>query len=332
MTTKSSSRPRGDIGLGDLAKILVELDLSKSEHLHLAAKSLGFEGLTHPQSGKPQVAANTQMRRPQRQQKVSKPEPRFSLPATPEISIKPAGDIVESTLEPLPLLAAQPAPDWLKPIKKPETRQKTKVIRKRLLPRNRAAGVLKASLAVRRPGRRLDIPHIINRVISGKPLTELPHIQIGSLENGVDLLCDYSESMQPFYVDLENLKNSLQKLFGKNRYRIFEYNTDPGSDINWNAMDEPLPWAPIPGRPVILASDFGRARSHGLHRRLQASRWRAFQKHTGKKKTPLLLCSPVPPTSLPRWLGRETKVIHWDPRTRAGTVSGIIGIGHETGL
>ncbi len=330
MTTKHFYRPRGDIGLGDLARVLVELDLSESQHLHLAAYSLGFEGLVHAESSRPQAAADAQMRKPLRQKKQAKPQRRFSAPPEPEIIPKPAGDILLSTLEPLPALTPQSAPDWLQPVN-PATKQKTKVIRKRLLPRNRAAGVLKAALAVRRPGRRLDVPRLINQVVSCKPLFELPHLPVGSLEQGVDLLCDYSESMQPFYADLENLKTSLQKLLGNERCRVFEYDIDPRTAIKWTSKDEPLPWTPQAGRPALLASDFGRGSSHELRRRLQANTWRSFLTSIRNKQVPLLACSPLPPTSLPRWLGSETKVIHWDPRTRAGAVSKLIGIGHEIG-
>ncbi|MCP4467936.1 MAG: hypothetical protein GY813_14460 [Halieaceae bacterium] len=331
VTTSRASRPRGDIGLGDLARALVELDLGTARHLHLAAYSLGFEGLAHPESGKPRVAADAPMRKPSRHKKESAPRRRFSAPAESETTARPVGDVVASTLDPLPPLAAEPAPDWLQPVV-PESKQKNKVVRKRLLPRNRAAGVLKAALAVRRSGRRLDVPRLIDRVISGKPLLELPYLPAGSLERGVDLLCDYSESMQPFYADLENLGNSLQKIMGGERCRVFEYDIDPMTAIAWTARDEPVAWAPVPGRPVLLATDFGRGSPQGLRRRLQAKTWRSFLTYIERNQVPLLAWSPLPPATLPRWLGHETKIIHWDPRTRAGAVSRLIGIGHEIGF
>lgn len=330
MTTSSSPRVRGDIGLGDLAKILAKLDLKETRHLHLAANVLGFEGIAYPQKGKPEVAATSKMRQSRtRNRKEKKSEHRFSLPPTPEISVKPAGHILNSTLKPLPLLeSSAPAPDWLKP-SPPERQKKASVIRKRLFTRNRAAGIMKASLAVRRQGRRLDIPKVINHVVSGKPLTVLPQLQIGSVENGVDLFCDFSESMQPFYADFDNLKKSLFYIFGNNRYRFFEYDTDPSEAISWSAQDEVTDWMPVSGRPVVLATDFGQSSQGAAQRCLQFRDWRKFLKKIRRGKTPLLVCSPLPPSMLPRWLGREIKVIHWDPRTRAGSVSRIFGIGHE---
>lgn len=331
MVSKLASRPRGDIGLGDLATVLVKLDLGKAQHLHLAAHSLGFEGLAHPETGGPQVAADATMRKPLRRKKESAPRPRFTAPPVVEPTAKPVGDVLASTLDPLSAASVKSPPDWLQPVD-PATQQETKVVRRRLLPRNRAAGVLKAALAVRRPGRRLDVPRLIRQVVSGKPLLELPHLPVGSLEQGVDLLCDYSESMQPFYVDLANLQNSLQKILGGERCRVFEYDIDPLTAIAWTPLDEPRAWVPVLGRPILLATDFGRGSPQGLRRGLRAKTWRAFLAYIERNKVPLLIWSPLPPATLPRWLGHATKIIHWDPRTRAGTVSRLIGIGHEIGL
>ncbi len=331
MTTRRSSRIRGDIGLGDLAEVLVELKLEETEHLRLASNLLGFTGLATRKAGKPQVAAKSEIRKAgKRRKKEKKTTPRHALPSTPEQLIKPDGRLLNSTLTLLSELESSQAPDWLKPVD-PGSGKKNNVIRQRLFPRNQSAGILKASLAVRRPGRRLDIPKIIELAVSAKPLTELPHLQIGGLENGVDLFCDYSESMQPFYADLNNLKNSLHQIYGANRCRCFEYDTDPTEAESWNALEQASSWSPIAGRPVLLATDFGHARQDP-HRRLQLRDWRQFVRNIQLKKTPLLVCSPLPPSALPTWLGREVKIIHWDPRTRAGAVSRIIGIGHEIDL
>jgi len=330
VAARRPSRPRGDIGLGDLAKAIVELDLDNNHYLHLAARCLGFEGLAHPDSGRPQTAADMRMRRhPARQTKQPR-RGRAFVPPAPVITPEPAGDVLTSTLEPRPPAAAQPPPGWLQD-KEPAPPKHPQIIRQPLLLQNRAAGVLKAAIAVRRPGRQLDMPRLIDRVIAGRPLHELPHLPVGSMEQGVDMLCDYGESMQPFYADLQGLADSLARLLGSSLYRVFEYETDPGRAFEWTSADEPLFWTPKAGRPVLLATDFGRGNPRGLHQRLRPAIWQAFLRQTRQARVPVLVCSPLPPTSWPRWLGRDVKVIHWDPRTRAGSVSRLVGSGHEIG-
>jgi hypothetical protein len=328
LRSKSHLRTRGDIGLGDLAKALIELNLSETSHLHLAFNVLGFEGPTYSLQSKPKVAAESRLRKPTKPIKQDqKIEPRFSLPPTPEVSIQPSGGILESTLTQLPLAAlSNIQPDWLQ---RPEleTSKKTGVLRKRLFSRNHSSGIIKASLAVRRPGRRLNISKIITQAITGNSITKIPHLPVGSIENGVDLLSDYSESMQPFYSDLADLITSLQDILGKGRCRSFEYNTNPVEAISWNAQDRAIGWEPIVGRPVLLATDFGQAKDGPLNR-VQFRDWRKFVNRAAKHNTPLIVLSPMPPSTLPRWLRQEAKIIHWDPRTRAGAVSKIIGIGH----
>lgn len=328
MRAKPYHRIRGDIGLGDLAKALVELNLSETTHLHMAFNALGFEGPAYSHQGKPKIAAESRLRKHKRPLKRDqKIEPRFSLPPTPETSIQPSGGILESTLTQLPLAPpSNDQPDWLQQ-PEPDITKTNGVFRQRLFSRNHSNGILKASLAVRRPGRRLNIQKIIAQAITGNPITKIPHLPVGSIENGVDLLCDYSESMQPFYPDLTDLKTSLLDILGKGRHRSFEYDTNPVEAISWNAQDKAIEWGPISGRPVLLATDFGQAKGRP-YKRLQFREWRKFVNRITKHNTPLIVLSPMPPSSLPRWLRQETKIIHWDPRTRAGAVSKIIGIGH----
>lgn len=330
MATRGPSRPRGDIGLGDLAHAICDLDLDNKHHLHLAARCLGFEGVAHPDNSRPQTAVDARMRRHTAQKSKQTRRRRAFAPPESDITPEPEGGVLTSTLVPRPPAVAQSPPDWLQHAE-PEPPKQPRITRQPLLLKNRTAGLLKAAMAVRRPGRLLDMPRLIDQVVAGRPLLELPRLPVGSLEHGVDLLCDYGESMQPFYADLQDLGESLVRLLGSTNCRLFEYETDPGRAIAWSAADNPLPWRPKASRPLLLATDFGRGNPRGLRQRLRPAIWRAFLHRTRQAGVPVLACSPLPPATWPRWLGHDVKVIHWDPRTRASSVSRLIGSGHEIG-
>lgn len=328
MTTEHSRRPRGDIGIGDLARVLVELDLERHEHLQLASRSLGFEGMVRGTNRHPQAAAEKRMRRSPMRKREQNPDRRHFAPPAPARPPQPSGEVLTSQLIPKPRPTEPERPDWLdgRPSPRADIVPPRRVP---LLTRNRAAGIIKAAVRVRRPGRRLDVSRLIRFVIERRPLDALPRLPVGGLENGVDLVCDYGESMQPFHADLQMLADSFSSVLGTQGCRVYEYDGNPNRALTWSTNDEPISWTPTASRPVVLATDFGRGNPNAIAQRLQRPAWRDFVRQLSMAGAPLVAFTPLRPVDLPRWLGARIKIVHWDPRTRAGAVSRLVGVGHE---
>ena len=326
MATDRSRRPRGDSGLGDLAEVLLELNLRDERLLRLAAASLGFGGLQSDPHGHRPSAADARVRHGSHRRASRDMPRRHAAPAPPVVTPQPAGEVLAARLAARAIDTEATRPDWLSQPPAPEP-DATRLRRRSLLPRNRAAGVIKAAVATRRLGRRLDVPRLIDHIISRRPIDRLPCLPVAVLEAGADLLCDYGESMQPFHADLHDLAGRFVGLLGEPRCRVFEYETNPAEAVRWSSDERPLSWSARRGRPVVLASDFGCGGSPANGPRLRPSDWRRFVAIAKRTGTPLLAFTPLPPAGLPRWLGRDLIVVHWDPRTRAGTVSRLIGTG-----
>jgi hypothetical protein len=142
------------------------------------------------------------------------------------------------------------------------------------------------------------------------------------------LLLDLGESMTPFRDDLADLAQSFALILGRTRCQVSEFNGDPGTAAGWDRTGPGRTWRPEPGRPVVLATDFGLGAPPTARVRGQSSAWQRFVRQVRSGGCPIVAFVPLPPGLWPLRLARDISLIHWDPRTRAGAVRRLVGAGH----
>ena len=119
-------------------------------------------------------------------------------------------------------------------------------------------GLMSAMLATPRASRDIDLRVLEKRLANGQPLERLPWRQQSTLEHGVQLYLDRSDSMQPFWHDEKGLINRLQRLLGSRNVQVRWLEIYP-----WVSTESQLKWhSPPPSQfptetPLLIVSDFG---------------------------------------------------------------------------
>jgi len=119
-------------------------------------------------------------------------------------------------------------------------------------------GLMSAMLTTPRASKDIDWRVLKKRLANGQPLDRLPWRQQSTLERGVQLFLDRSDSMQPFWHDEKELINRLQRLLGSRNVQVRWLEIDP-----WDSTESRLKWhSPPPSQfpietPLLIVSDFG---------------------------------------------------------------------------
>ncbi len=119
-------------------------------------------------------------------------------------------------------------------------------------------GLIGAMLATSRASQEIEWTVLEREMIRGQLLNRLPFRQRPTLQRGVLLFLDRSESMQPFWRDEKELLRQLQRLLGEFKVRVRWLEVD-----RWSPDGPKLKWySPYPHQfpektPLLLVSDFG---------------------------------------------------------------------------
>ena len=119
--------------------------------------------------------------------------------------------------------------------------------------------ILRRSLSRSIPASEIDIAELTRRLSRLQPLRRLPRRSRPSLRHGVQLLIDVGSSTAPFWQDQQGLVASIRRLLGPAAVDVVhvEGAPDPKSGVDGYTL-------PVSGRPVLIVSDLGIARSPKL--------------------------------------------------------------------
>ncbi len=338
-TTKSPLEKRSEIHLGDLALALSQLPWQHEWQAEKIAQSLGFT--TQEQFVRQH---QTQKSRSAPQQKNAQTDLReklsshlrlpVSTPAPPSPPIALPQETVSGPLEAkndLPPPAAQlekPAPNGTF-IHYDEQTYKA-VPHSSLLPENTSRGILASLLQTRRNTRKIDLLQLIRLSARGLPPKHLPYLQDTTLQQGCQLLLDFSESMTPWKYDLQSLSELARSVIGKETVKVYRFREDPEKATHRTPVKKTELWSPNSGTPVLVATDFALPFSGSefqIHKR-----WRTFMKCCEQASSPLIFLLPWNhDTWLEKVLGPYPYLFSWSPATSSVQIKGVIGHGHKIG-
>ena len=313
---------KGEIHLGELIEALAELPWEDQSQAQAIAGCLGF-GLAAVDPGRsdrptPTIYDRSRPAPLPRHEAAARPPSGFATRPPPRIEL-PA-QVLDSQLQ---ALAAPPpadtggAPPWISgPYQRLDPTAGVSPPRQTLFPGRTARGVFTVALATPRQGREIDVPALLHSVVRGRLPRHLPRLPAATLSRGCQLLLDFSDSMLPWWEDLRELAAQLAALLGDEHVAVFDFASSPAAASQWQAgHEQPTPWRPEAGRPILVATDFGiRGRST---RPTVGSDWRDFVKVCAAKGCPLLILLPWSPAYWPTDLGPHPELTHWHPRTSA---------------
>lgn len=330
----ASSRNQGsEIHLDDLIQALSDLPWQSEEQARKIAAALGFSQ-QNPQQHK--VKTNRSMpvtgtrNRIRARQSLPSPNKTISTPTAPAPRIELPDGTLPGTLSRLEDLTP-PADEAQQPdlnFERFDEHEYSAIDPSSLFLDNTSRGLLTALLQTVRESRKLDLVKLIRQSSKGILPSRFPYQETGSLEHGCQLLLDFSDSMIPWWNDLEALHNQLNKTLGKALVNRFQFTDNPEQAECWTDADTPATWKPLGGIPNLVATDFGLPNQRSTYR-LQR-RWRAFIDRCEKAQCPLIFLIPWEHDDwLSNNLGGYPYLFHWSPATSASQVKSLIGIGHR---
>jgi hypothetical protein len=329
------SSKRGVIGLGDLMRALKGLECHDTATLEHIARSLGFTGIDANPAEEAQGVSGARRRPNIVQKKPDQSVPSYGGPLPPPLPVNLPEAILETEMTPLDSTEppSQP-PSWLDQESGLEelAHPSSSVPRTKLIRDRSAMGILSATIATRRPGAQPDVARLIEATIRGSVLRSFPYMAKGGVHRGLQLLMDTSEAMTPFLEDLDDLSQAMVRLVGQAGCELYKFKGDPHDAKRWSADFREIPWRPVAGRPVVVATDFGIGDRIGSTDRAGPRCWLAFEQRVRAAGLPLIAFVPYGREHWRKSLSRRIHLIHWDPRTRSSHITKLFGIGHEVDL
>lgn len=164
-------------------------------------------------------------------------------------------------------------------------------------------GLMSAMLATPRASKDIDWRVLKKRLANGQPLDRLPWRQQSTLERGVQVYLDRSDSMQPFWHDEKELINRLQRLLGSRNVQVRWLEIDP-----WASTESQLKWhSPPPSQfpieiPLLIVSDFGIGERLFCEGVMGLEPWLSFLDLAKSHNCPVIALVPAPESFWPNKL------------------------------
>ncbi len=336
MTTR-----RSEIGLGDLMKALEQIQPGVQAERDRIAKCLGFQA-GYFSSSMPDYRP-TQGAWHSARQNCSIPQPKPlqpivnkpMMPLAPEPAVELPKEILLINIEKMPnTLEIGTAPRLPPDIEqqdslKPEVPTSPPVPRILLFSERKSRGLLGAAVMQPAPGYDLDAKCLVRAFIQSQPVRKLPMLPRYSTRHGCQLLLDFSDALIPWWDDMRNLMRQFQSLLGEAACPVYEFTRKPQEAVRWTETAGEQVWQTIPGKPVVVATDFGLTHIPLGEPRPGLSVWLEFAHLCRRRQIPLIALTPIERVRCPKELGRMMSIIHWNPATRAADVKRLVSRGQR---
>lgn len=197
-----------------------------------------------------------------------------------------------------------------------------------LVPQARLLPALRRRLGATRGGL-LDLERIVERLAAGRIPRRLPRRSLRRWNPDLVVVLDFSSRLWPYRADMHCLAERLLRQCGRGGVSLRIFNRGPfASWTDWlehqnpNAEDEPpeKDWKmPLPGTPVLIASDLGLLLGRGSP---LAKAWVGFIKALKRAQTRPMALAPVGAQQLDGALTEVLPVLRWSPDAPAHPARG----------
>lgn len=171
----------------------------------------------------------------------------------------------------------------------------------------------------------INIEEAVRLISIYEPVREVPRLPWPTMVQGVQVLIDKSESLEPFYKDQAYLKSTVQKVAGYDRIRIMEFVGCPSWGVRSTKIND---WSdyhpPSSGTTVLMITDLGILRNPYITDQAGVRDWFLFATFVRKAGCSLVAFVPYPPERWPKPLQSAMKIVQWDRTTSSFTIEQII--------
>jgi hypothetical protein len=309
-------KERAEVGLGDLARCLRELEPADERSAGLIAGMLGLRLETAEPALSPGPASGTgsRARREDRsdeaQPEVASSREQRSQPAVAEASLPrlaPAEGQRRSLSAPWraepELESFDPARHLLAPPR-----------RLPLFDERWSRELLTALLATQARDGPIDEQAAVDRIARGQPPVPLRRLVRASLRRGAQLLVDVGEAMQPFTRDAWDLADQVERIAGVGGVSVQSFWDAPQRGMG-PMLGPYLP--PSPSCPVLVLSDVGIGGPPLRVDRSQPKEWLDLEALLRARGSPLIVLVPYRRARWPTVLQQRLMLIEWDRTTTA---------------
>lgn len=176
----------------------------------------------------------------------------------------------------------------------------------------RHRALISTALATLDDGGPLDLERLIEQLATHRLVRGLPRLRQATLHRGAWLLLDRSPAMAPFFDDVSDLAERIERVVGRELTRVQQFTARP--DRVWDAarLEERALDLPPPGTPLVALTDLG-LRSGGRG-------WRNLLVRLAARDSRAIAIVPYPVARVPAELRRLTAVVPWDRGTKVRAV------------
>jgi hypothetical protein len=308
--------PQSDVWLGDVVEVWTQFGAVSEEERALLVEPLGFELPRAVGLGKVQPAGSS--------------APMSQLPEAPS-QAAPTADLNQlnsSALQAVPMSVLdrkepdpRREPDWVRhalPLE--QERVEHALFRppyESLFETRWTRALVGAVTATRAEDGPIDLTAVIQSLARCRPLLNLPRRKILTLRKGVQLVLDYSESMMPFFRDMEELARRIVEIVGRDRTTILKIYGDILRKRNWRKKSNWLleGGAPPPAVPLLIVSDLGLTRDAVLRDGTRPWGWMEIAQRLSRSECDVAAIVPLPLSRVPAALLRSVNILSWDRST-----------------
>jgi hypothetical protein len=327
---------RGEINLGDLVLALEQISTASIQERELIANLLGFQlnqtDITLPQQSQYQANKSawnrTLLKERPKSRRKSPPDftPRSLMPPKPNNKPDLSGNILQPTMQVDNVartheISADSAIQNAQPLA--ELKSQLPMPRHTLFSHRTYRGIVSATTSRMTDSKTIDIPKLISKAIRCQPLHTLPCLPRFTSRNGCQLLLDFHEALMPWWDDMHALIQQFHQVLGEASCPIYEFDQTPVQAFRWTETGK-QPWQPVPGKPVIIASDLSVLHTPDTAARPGRLDWLEIIQACEKVQAPLIVLFPLHPQRCPYRLDQRLTLIHWHPATTASIVNRTI--------
>ncbi|MBK8211945.1 MAG: hypothetical protein IPK78_20385 [Rhodospirillales bacterium] len=286
---------RGDLFLGDIARAFAVLRPTNSEGRRAIIRALGFE------PGEPEAGQRSEAHKAPAEgapviltKEQPRDEPRPNVPAP-----RPVGDDSAT----LPHLVARDDPQrpaWMAKDSPVLEEQREESIRARLpleplFKPSWTRGILGAALATAAEEGAIDVERMIDNLARGRPIRQVPRARVPTLRNGLHIVLDKREAMNPFLRDQAQLLESVRRIVGREATLVFDMARTPLRVRRGGTLRGWFDYRPPPaGTPVLLVTDLGIGQPAFASDIVPHRDWHAFAQLLRQAGCPALAFVPYP--------------------------------------
>jgi hypothetical protein len=180
-------------------------------------------------------------------------------------------------------------------------------------------GILTAAVARDAHDGPIDVLRLVDTIVRGQLVDELPLRPRPTLSAGVQLLVDIGEGMLPFRADVAQVEERIRRVVGEHRIDALRFDASPLRGVGPGPRRRWRPYeAPTRPRVVLAVTTLGAGSHARPDDRDEAAEWLMFADVVRSAGCWLVALVPSSLSRVPPRVRRTISVLEWDRRTTLG--------------